>query len=701
MAKKEKEEQKTGEELIATQTELMQKNIGTELVEKAVQGDESAFEKLYKLTYRYVYAVAKYYLSDDEDIRDAIQDTFTRVYKNLSKLNDPDAFAWWLRKIAENCSKTVRERKAVDSDLELFEAEFVADDGKLRTKDVELDITEVLSELQPDQAELLTHIYYDKLTVAEIARMKELPDSTVRSRVKSAEKKLREMLRVRGIEKPVYGGEFVAMVTTAFRNAIGTDLLSATVAQEILDNIRGGDEKRGAVIGAVATKERNRAVLRLAGIMVAVAVFFALLIFGIFKISDAIANGNIGANGRGNGEKTPFFETFFGGSSSEDASSDESSSTEDTSFEPSSTDDNSYAPIENSSDSSTGRSSDNSSDTSSNNTSTTSSNKTSGTSSTAGNQGTNTGSFTPDCTIAEYNTIGKRMDQSGLTTQGDWIYYTNSDGIVAANKGLFKVRKDGSGLKKIREDSVSQINVVGEYIYFLSQDEIKKIRTDGKNEESLGQYYAEDLVIAGDYAYFASYGNAFEDGDLSYYRLNLKTREKTMLIEKMRYDLTIVWADSDRMFIVDSENKTISRFIPETKKTELWYSNVDVNGSVTGHYLVSSKIYDLKTKRTPIGYEASNVTAYVFSTYYYKIGNKEYIYISYTSHDDTPAPMVDKSRSYCLSDMSFKECSIGFSREENYAYKLSNIYDGYVYAFNRQGYLNRKQIDGSDTMVYN
>ena len=114
------------EEELITQTELMKKNIGTELVVKAIGGDEDAFEQLYMLSYRYVFAVARHYLKKDEDLYDAIQDTYTRVYKNLSKLNEPEAFVYWLRKIAENCSKTVRDRKTVNGDLELFEAEFVS-----------------------------------------------------------------------------------------------------------------------------------------------------------------------------------------------------------------------------------------------------------------------------------------------------------------------------------------------------------------------------------------------------------------------------------------------------------------------------------------------------------------------------------------------------------------------------------------------
>ena len=461
--------QNEGDELITTQTELMQKNVGRELVEKAASGDEAAFEELYMLTYRYVFAVARHYLSNDEDIRDAIQDTFTRVYKNLSKLNDPDAFAWWLRKIAENCSKTVRERKAVDSDLELFEAEFVSGEEELGRKDVELDITEVLLALDPEDAELLTRIYYDKLTIAEIARTKKLPDSTVRSRVKAAEKRLRELLRVRGIEKPFYGGEFVAVITTAFRNAIGTNLLSATVAQEILMNVREGDKKKGALIAGVAIADRNRAVLRLASVMVAVAVFFALLIFGIYLIINRLEKKGENKSGR---ESTPLYTE----TSSEDRPSGESPSYNEPSGESSSI--------------TSGGSSNTSSDL----------------------QTTSKPSapavFQPDCDPSEYNVMGNMPHNTTyhdgkVARQGDWFYYVGDTGI-------FKVKNDGSGKQKLTSANkyAEGLNVVGDWIYYIDNwyldgtGNIVRMRTDGKMKEVLVYENVSSLQIIGNTGYY-------------------------------------------------------------------------------------------------------------------------------------------------------------------------------------------------------
>ncbi len=679
-----------GEEIITTQTELMQKNVGTELVKKAVKGDEAAFEEIYRLTYRYVFAVARFYLKNDEDIYDAIQDTFARVYKHIGSLNDPESFAWWLRKIAENCAKTIVTRKETVSDeLSRLEEQIISHDDPLKDNDVSLDITEVLESMEPADAELLAKKYYDKMTVAEIAQEKGLPHSTVRSRVKAAEKRLRSMLRIRGIDKPFYGGEFVAMITTAFRNAIGTDLLSATVAQEILDNVRGKDSKGGAVITAVAEKERNKAVLRLAGIMVAVAIFFALLIFLIISIFAKPGDGKTpgaensdpnGGQALSDGPSKPdadseqsFWDKLFG--RDEDASAPSSSESAPQSSNQSSADSSSDVGLP-----------------TPGNTGGTASGNSSSDDSTV---------FVADCLPEQYNTLGRGADNGYIATQGDWLY--TAIGHIAGfnnNGGLWKVKKDGSGRQKLTGTSASQINAVGEYLYFLDPNgKIMKIRTDGKEETRLSDLYAQNLTVVGNFAYFVSYGTKSYGSKLRYYKMDLTTLETEVLIDNLGVK-EIYWSAADRLFIIDMGTNSITRFYPDTKTEELWYSNVDCRGVLTGRYFVSDKIYDLSTKRTPISNVAGDIVINTEQAYYYVEKGVEKLYINYM-YDDMVSGIEYKMGILDLASMSFTEQTFGFDSELYVnGYSYSNIYDGYIYANNDEGYFMRTKIGGDGFLMY-
>lgn len=256
-------------------------------IKKAICGDNDAFETIFMGTYRYVFAVARKYLSNDQDIYDAIQDTYTRVYKGLPRLDSAESFYPWLYRIAVNCSKDILNDISHNATVPLNDEATVTD--KTISSDVCADVSEVLKQLPPEQAELLIRVYYDKMRVAEIARMQGVPSSTVHNRLKAAKKKLKELLKIRGIDKPLYSGEFISMISTALRDIIGTELLSMAIAEEILHNVTGGKDNKGAfVVSAFARKMRNKAVKNIAAILLLTCLLTTTLV--IFLVNIIIKN---------------------------------------------------------------------------------------------------------------------------------------------------------------------------------------------------------------------------------------------------------------------------------------------------------------------------------------------------------------------------------------------------------------------------
>ena len=261
-----------------------------DLIIKATGGDGAAFETVFLGTYRYVFSAIRKYLINDQDVYDAIQETYIKVYKNLSHLESPSSFYPWLHRIAENCAKDalrLKGRRPETADLD--EADKSCSEERNTRAEVSADITEVLKRMPKDQVELLVRAYYDKLRVAEIARMQGVPVTTVHNRLKAAKKNLRELLKLRGIDKQIYGGELVSILSLAIRNAIGTQLLSIAVAEEILQRVvAGADVKGAAVITAIARKERSRSVRRLATVILLFC--FGVIALG-FLITGLIISG--------------------------------------------------------------------------------------------------------------------------------------------------------------------------------------------------------------------------------------------------------------------------------------------------------------------------------------------------------------------------------------------------------------------------
>lgn len=258
-------------------------------IKKAVCGDKSAFETVFMGTYRYVFAVVRKYLSNDQDIYDAIQDTYMRVYKGISRLDSSSSFYPWLYRIAVNCAKDIIENNKIYNKTVPLDNETRITDEKSNNSDVTADVSEVLKQLPPEQAELLIRVYYDKMRVAEIARMQGVPASTVHNRLKAAKKNLKELLKIRGIDKPIYSGEFVSMISTALRDAIGTELLSMAVAEEILHSVTGSKDNKGAfVVSTFARKMRNKAVKNIAAILLLTCLLTTTLV--IFLVNIIIKN---------------------------------------------------------------------------------------------------------------------------------------------------------------------------------------------------------------------------------------------------------------------------------------------------------------------------------------------------------------------------------------------------------------------------
>jgi RNA polymerase sigma-70 factor, ECF subfamily len=83
-------------------------------VEKAQQGDPSAFGSLVSLFSRDVYGKAFSILKNHQDTDDVVQETFIRVYRALPGFRFESSFRTWLITIATRQALNYRERVAKD-----------------------------------------------------------------------------------------------------------------------------------------------------------------------------------------------------------------------------------------------------------------------------------------------------------------------------------------------------------------------------------------------------------------------------------------------------------------------------------------------------------------------------------------------------------------------------------------------------------
>ena len=82
-----------------------------ELIIKAQQGDQIAFEELIYNYDRSVLSIAMKYVGDSDDAKDIYQEVFIRVFRGLKKFEFRSEFSTWLFRITTNVCLTYKTKK--------------------------------------------------------------------------------------------------------------------------------------------------------------------------------------------------------------------------------------------------------------------------------------------------------------------------------------------------------------------------------------------------------------------------------------------------------------------------------------------------------------------------------------------------------------------------------------------------------------
>lgn len=103
------------------------------------------------------------------------------------------------------------------------------------------------------------------------------------------------------------------------------------------------------------------------------------------------------------------------------------------------------------------------------------------------------------------NNSGNISNDGKASIQGEWIYYVGKD---KDKIGIYRMKNDGTGIAMFREGDVSDINIIGEYIYFLEKGNLIKIKTNGAGEETLKEECElSKLCVKNDWIYYVTHVN--------------------------------------------------------------------------------------------------------------------------------------------------------------------------------------------------
>jgi RNA polymerase sigma-70 factor (ECF subfamily) len=90
------------------------------LVHRAKNGDDTAFDALYKTHHGRVFVTIKRMLSDDDATQEVTNTTFKQIWKNLTKFKEQSKFSTWITRIAINEARMhIRSQKRRQREVSL------------------------------------------------------------------------------------------------------------------------------------------------------------------------------------------------------------------------------------------------------------------------------------------------------------------------------------------------------------------------------------------------------------------------------------------------------------------------------------------------------------------------------------------------------------------------------------------------------
>lgn len=169
-----------------------------ELVARCQRGELAAFTELFQLYETQIYHLAWTILRNEQDARDAVQDTFLRVFERIKRYEGRSSFSTWLTSVVVNICRDRLRRRKVRQALSL---EWLRDrsSGYSVSDDVESRMHRQALWSYLDRLEekyrlpVILH-YFAELPCEDVAQILNTRTSTVYSRLNTARIRIREMV---------------------------------------------------------------------------------------------------------------------------------------------------------------------------------------------------------------------------------------------------------------------------------------------------------------------------------------------------------------------------------------------------------------------------------------------------------------------------------------------------------------------------
>ena len=173
------------------------------LIQRTLDGDESAFTTLVKKYQKWVHTLVWRKIGDFHTAEEITQDIFLKVYKKLSTLKPPDHFPGWLYVITtRHCISWLRKKRVSTTSLdamptveleELCYVKYETARGEEASIEHQRELVKRLLQKLPESERTVVTLYYlAEMTSEEVSAFLGVSPNTIRSRLRRARKRLKD-----------------------------------------------------------------------------------------------------------------------------------------------------------------------------------------------------------------------------------------------------------------------------------------------------------------------------------------------------------------------------------------------------------------------------------------------------------------------------------------------------------------------------
>ena len=162
--------------------------------------DEALFEALYEKYANDVLRVSYFYLGDRQQAEDVTQDVFVRLLTHTPELVPGKEKAWLLKVALNRCRDLWRAAWVKRVVLGSPAMDLAPAPDELGERMERQELLSAIHKLPTDFRDVILLHYYQGYGIAEIAKMLDVPDGTISSRLSRGRKKLEDILKERGAQ---------------------------------------------------------------------------------------------------------------------------------------------------------------------------------------------------------------------------------------------------------------------------------------------------------------------------------------------------------------------------------------------------------------------------------------------------------------------------------------------------------------------